>query len=224
MPRPGCAARAASSIVRLAQRAFRGVHAAPRQGSTNGWQRGAGRRRHRPAGGDRSPLPGRSGDGRVVPTVRARGRGRRGDVQALTAGAQGRGAGSGGIRAPRRFAGTGSKPDAVHPGPAAASPRVVTCRFGGRARRRITFSSSAREGGTDAKRRDAHPAPSRPVPGHAPTTRLAPTTTYGWGSTPSWNGPDRVLECGSAKNQAHHGPAARRADHGFDAQAWTRIR
>ena len=45
------------------------------------------------------------------------------------------------------------------------------------AERHLMFSTSAREGGTDAKRMGHHPAPSRPVPRADPTPRQGPTTT-----------------------------------------------
>ena len=89
--------------------------------------------------------------------------------------------------------------------------------------RHLVFSTSAREGGTDAKRMGRHPAPSRPVPRADPTPRQGTTTTSVATETELEPAPQGARVGAPQRSKRDHRPAAQRADHGFDAQARTRV-
>ena len=72
----------------------------------------------------------------------------------------------------------------------------------------LMFSTSAREGGTDAKRMGHHPAPSRPVPRADPTPRLEPSTTSVGGGTELEPAPQGARVGAPQRSKRDHCPAA----------------
>jgi hypothetical protein len=108
-------------------------------------------------------------------------------------------------------------------GPGGRTTRGDASRFGVRGKRHLMFSTSAREGGTDAKRMGHHPAPSRPVPRADPTPDRDPHDHPGGRGKRVGAGHREVLVWAPRRDPSAIDPAAPRADRGFDAQARTRV-
>ncbi len=111
----------------------------------------------------------------------------------------------------------------VRHGPLTLGEALSGSRFGFRRGRHLLFSTSAREGGTDAKRMGANPAPSRPVPRAEPLPHGRRDHTGGPSDRGGAGGREGASMGHPLRSTCDHGPAALRADRGFDAEAMTRV-